>query len=543
MTRVTTSVAANPVPAAPVDSPRTAPGEIIIGAEPQARSQSLRSGGQRRRAHTARAAHRPRAPAVLAVVRRQLVGAQPRLRRHAAVARNEPAAGDRGRPRRASRCRSCRSASARWPASGAGSRRWWSPAPRFGLTGNVVPAVLAAAHQARLGRRAAVAARHRDRQLLVGTGAGGTLSEMQLTIVAAGGGFLHRPGRSPSSATGCSPGCSWCSASLSGALIIVLIAISWPLVDVAAALTIGDGPWILVLTGAILVFSFVGLVWSTGSRRPGPVPAARRASGAASMLTASLRQRLPPFVLIVYGSLLAASDPIWLVAFVDDPSPTLTTVVPAVVPGAARRRGRVRPAVRRDPLDLLRRLRRCRRSGSRCGGKPPCSWWERCSARSPGLAPCWPIDLDGDLPRRRDHARGSHRRVGGNLRRRDDDPQPAVRQPIAPAAAAASTRRPLGEPRRCWSWPRRSATASPRASAGWLAWQGYLFGLVGLPTGSELARADAGRPRRARARPATPLVAGVPSIRRQETAAKGLSVRSTVGPLARLSGCQQPSPK
>ncbi len=85
--------------------------------------------------------------------------------------------------------------------------------------------------------------------------------------------------------------------SSSGILIAGLIALTFQHVDIRAALTMPDGPWILVVTGAVLVFSFVGLVWANSSgdlaryQRPG-------SSGAGAMLWASFGATLPSFVLI-----------------------------------------------------------------------------------------------------------------------------------------------------------------------------------------------------------------------------------------------------
>src|SRR5690606_38717448 len=84
----------------------------------------------------------------------------------------------------------------------------------------------------------------------------------------------------------------------------------------------------LVLTGAILVFSFIGLIWSTSAgdlaRHQKPAGA-----GAVSMLIASFGNALPAFTLIVYGALLAASDPVIGSGFADDPIVALSKVVPS----------------------------------------------------------------------------------------------------------------------------------------------------------------------------------------------------------------------
>ena len=95
---------------------------------------------------------------------------------------------------------------------------------------------------------------------------------------------------------------------LSGLLVAGLIVITYPRLDLTAALAIGDGAWTLVLGGGVLVFSFVGLAWVQSSsdlaryQRP-------TSSGAQSMLWASLGATLPPFALIVWGAMLSASDP------------------------------------------------------------------------------------------------------------------------------------------------------------------------------------------------------------------------------------------
>jgi purine-cytosine permease-like protein len=95
---------------------------------------------------------------------------------------------------------------------------------------------------------------------------------------------------------------------VSGLLVAGLIAITYPRLDLTAALAIGDGAWTLVLGGAVLVFSFVGLAWVQSSSDLARYQRTS-SSGAQSMLWASLGATLPPFVLIVWGAMLSASDP------------------------------------------------------------------------------------------------------------------------------------------------------------------------------------------------------------------------------------------
>jgi purine-cytosine permease-like protein len=93
----------------------------------------------------------------------------------------------------------------------------------------------------------------------------------------------------------------------SAVLIIVMIAATWNSVDVGVALAVPDAVWLRTVTGAVLVFSYLGLAWANSSaevaryQRPG-------SSGAAAMLWATFGAALPPFVLISYGGLLAASN-------------------------------------------------------------------------------------------------------------------------------------------------------------------------------------------------------------------------------------------
>ncbi|MDQ1573815.1 MAG: nucleobase:cation symporter, family [Actinomycetota bacterium] len=95
---------------------------------------------------------------------------------------------------------------------------------------------------------------------------------------------------------------------ISAVLIAGFIALTVKDVNVHAALARGDKSWVLVLTGAVLVFSFVGVAWSNSSsdlaryQRVG-------SSGGASMLWATFGAGVPTFILIAYGVLLDASNP------------------------------------------------------------------------------------------------------------------------------------------------------------------------------------------------------------------------------------------
>jgi purine-cytosine permease-like protein len=118
---------------------------------------------------------------------------------------------------------------------------------------------------------------------------------------------------------------------LSGLLIAGVIVLTYPRLNIDAALATGDGPWVLVLGGAVIVFSFVGLAWVQASsdvaryQRPG-------SSGAAAMLWATVGATLPPFILIAWGAMLAASDPNLATGLAASPLPTIARLLPLWYP-------------------------------------------------------------------------------------------------------------------------------------------------------------------------------------------------------------------
>ena len=118
---------------------------------------------------------------------------------------------------------------------------------------------------------------------------------------------------------------------LSAVLIVGFVALTADRIDVQTALTVVDGPWTLVVTGAVLVFSFVGLVWANSSsdlaryQRPS-------SPGSTSMLWAGFGTAVPTFLLIAYGALLASSDPALAAGLVAQPIDTLASILPSWYP-------------------------------------------------------------------------------------------------------------------------------------------------------------------------------------------------------------------
>jgi purine-cytosine permease-like protein len=118
---------------------------------------------------------------------------------------------------------------------------------------------------------------------------------------------------------------------VSAVLIAGFIALTFKDVNVHAALARGDESWTLALTGAVLVFSFVGVAWSNSSsdlaryQRVG-------SSGGASMLWATFGAGVPTFILIAYGALLDASNPRIAAGIALNPLDSLGRLLPVWYP-------------------------------------------------------------------------------------------------------------------------------------------------------------------------------------------------------------------
>jgi purine-cytosine permease-like protein len=200
----------------------------------------------------------------------------------------------------------------------------------FGLIGNVVPALLAVVTRLFWGAVLLWLLASSVAVLLVGAGVNGAVGERQLLLISLAGGFLIALlvafAGYPLFAR-----IQLILSVISGALVIGLIALTWRYVNIGTALTTQDGPWILTISGAVLVFSFVGMVWATGGadlaryQRVG-------SSGASSMLWATFGTTLPTLVLICYGALLAASDPGIASGFLLSPLDTLARMLPGWYP-------------------------------------------------------------------------------------------------------------------------------------------------------------------------------------------------------------------
>ncbi|HEV7948277.1 MAG TPA: cytosine permease, partial [Glaciihabitans sp.] len=118
---------------------------------------------------------------------------------------------------------------------------------------------------------------------------------------------------------------------LSAILVVGFIALTVRFVNIPTALTVPDSSWLVSLSGAILVFSFLGLVWANSAPDLARYQRPFTSAGAAAT-GATIGSALPSFVLIGYGALLAASDPTIAATLLDQPVAALGLLLPSWYP-------------------------------------------------------------------------------------------------------------------------------------------------------------------------------------------------------------------
>jgi purine-cytosine permease-like protein len=382
----------------------------------------------------------------------------------------------------------------------------------FGVVGNVVPAILALASRVFWGAVLLWLAATSTAFILIGAELGGPLSYDQLVIVGLAVGFAL-------ALIVAFFGYSLLAkfqlvvSVLAAVLIVGLIVMTWPFVDFATALTVGDGNWILLVSGAVLVFSFIGLVWANSSadlsryQRPG-------SSGAGSMLWASFGTTVPTFVLIAYGAILAASHPDLAAGLVERPLDVLAGMLPLWYPI---------PLILVTVLSLISGIVISVYSAGfalQGVGVRLSRQWTTLIAGLLLFFVAWVLSiLDIDLSmlfrdiattlavpvaawvgifaadtmiRRRRYHSASLLSTGGVY--------PTIHWVNVPMFVVISA---IG-------------FAFTTATVSWLTWQGYGFGLLAIDLTSELAASDLGVLVALVLGLLTPVVAGIPSIRKQE---------------------------
>jgi NCS1 family nucleobase:cation symporter-1 len=118
---------------------------------------------------------------------------------------------------------------------------------------------------------------------------------------------------------------------LSAILIAGVVALTAPGLDFSAALSVPDGSWLQVAAGAVLVFSVIGLAWANSGAE---VARYQRSggSGAASIAWTIAGTAIPALLLLGYGVLLASASPELGGSLQENPIAALGALLPTWYP-------------------------------------------------------------------------------------------------------------------------------------------------------------------------------------------------------------------
>lgn len=383
----------------------------------------------------------------------------------------------------------------------------------FGVVGNVIPALIAVVSRVFWGAVMLWLLAESVSAVLVGAGLAGAFGGRQIMLLAAGAAtliavFIAFAGYALIARV------QLIASIISLVFIGGLIALTWPLIDLGTALSTPDGSWILAITGAVVVFSFVGLVWAHSG---GDLARYQRvtSSGAAGMFGATFGATVPAFVLIAYGAVLAASNPAFAAALAQSPVDALAGVLPLWYPV---------PLIAAVTISLLSGVIISLYSGGfalvSMGVRLPRTWSGVIIALPVlGLALLFALGVTGGLTELiRDGATTLAVPTAAWVgifaaemmirnRRFESDSL------LARGGVYASVR-----------WVNLIGLvvitaigfALTSATVPWLSWQGYGFTLLGISIESELAATDVGVLIALALGILLPIVAGIPAIRRQE---------------------------
>ncbi len=120
-------------------------------------------------------------------------------------------------------------------------------------------------------------------------------------------------------------------SAVSAVLVVGLIVLTAQYVDVSLALSVADGPPLLLLPGAVLVFSVVGLAWANSSGDLARYQA-KGTVGSAALLSTAFGATIPAAALICWGAVLAASNPAVAEGLVTNPIDILGRMLPLWYP-------------------------------------------------------------------------------------------------------------------------------------------------------------------------------------------------------------------
>ncbi len=120
-------------------------------------------------------------------------------------------------------------------------------------------------------------------------------------------------------------------SAVSAVLVVGLIVLTAPFVDLGVALSVPDGEWMLMISGAVLVFSVVGLAWANSSGDLARYQA-RATYGSSAVLFTAFGATIPAFALVSWGALLAASNPVLSDGLRSNPVDLLSRLLPLWYP-------------------------------------------------------------------------------------------------------------------------------------------------------------------------------------------------------------------
>jgi purine-cytosine permease-like protein len=200
----------------------------------------------------------------------------------------------------------------------------------FGLVGNGVPAVIALVSRVFWGGALLWILSTGVARVLVDAGLDAGLGELVWTLVGLGAGFaicfvIAIFGY------GLIARVQLVLSILTALLVIGVVVLTFPRLNLTAAQGIDDGPWTLLVTGVVLVFSFVGLAWVHSSADVARYQRTE-SDGGSTMLWATFGATLPAFILIAWGALLAASDPLIADGLATNPLYTIAALLPLWYP-------------------------------------------------------------------------------------------------------------------------------------------------------------------------------------------------------------------
>lgn len=200
----------------------------------------------------------------------------------------------------------------------------------FGTVGNVLPALLAVVTRVAWAAALLWMLGTGVAEVLVGSGLVTGLGRLELSIAAAAVALVVAALIAGFGFAAIAVVSAVVSA-LSAVLIVGLIVITLPAVDLAVALSVPDGDWFLLLSGAVLVFSVVGLAWANSS---GDIARyqAKGTYGSSAVLWTAFGATIPAFLLISWGAVLAASNPIVSEGLQSNPIDLVSRLLPLWYP-------------------------------------------------------------------------------------------------------------------------------------------------------------------------------------------------------------------